>query len=175
MCVQTVRTWCLDHCWKQSHFWHTALIQIQDVCAVVSNTLLSAGKQSTWCKWSSIALLKPYCDTDQNTYRAHNRNKYHHCVQRSLSNRLIAAGFAFWFMSSRMREGMLCHQRDTTRSWARCAKSPCLFYFALFCFFDCRVQFLKHLNLLWYTPRLHLNLKTTSSLFGFAQGGAGLL
>lgn len=82
-------------------------------------------------KWFSIPLLKPYCDRDQNTYRAHNRNKYHHCVQRSLSNRLIAAGF--WFMSSRKREGMLCHQRDTTRSWAQGANHPGCFLTA-----DCR-------------------------------------
>lgn len=66
----------------------------------------------------SITLLKPYRDTDQNTYRAHNRNKYHHVYSAHLSNRLIAAGLRI--MSSRKREGMLC-QRDTNRSWAQCA------------------------------------------------------
>lgn len=111
----------------------------------------------------SITLLKPYCDTDQNTYRAHNRNKYHHVYSAHLSNRLIAAGF--WIMSSRKREGMLC-QRDTIRSWAQCANHL---------LFDCWVQFLKHFNKLRYSPRLHLNLKQPAPRSALGRCQAALI
>lgn len=107
------------------------------------------------CKWFSITLLKPYCDTDQNTYRAHNRNKYHHVYSAHRQTELLQLAFDL-FIQKEKGHAMSSETETPPPGGAGLSVLNTLPAFWLWSAVP------ETLHWLWYTARLHLNLKQSA-------------